>query len=287
MLKTILEQSCLYLPLALGMHLSFNLLKIADLGIEASYLLGAIVATKIMLLLPMTGVTLLTALIVAGITGALIGLATSMLTLYGKVSPLLSGIIAIGITQSLAYIVLQGSHQSLPSMSLSFLQTFGSAALVLGFIGLLSITHLGYTLVAYGVNQDFFTHHGISQKFVYSTGLVVSNALGGLSGFLVASTQGFADLTMAQGIPLTALCILTLGILLSTLITTRSKIILFLAAPLVGTISYFLLQHTLLKLGVTSSYFPALQGLMLVACIIILALRQNLTSLKSSSRSNI
>jgi putative ABC transport system permease protein len=124
-------------------------------------------------------------------------------------------------------------------------------------------TQLGYSLGVYGNNPVFFSHYGISRSYVFIGGVLTANALAGLSGYLFAQANNFAELTMGFGKPLLCITVLVLG---KIMIPHTQQTILI---PLTGTIIYFTMQQLLLKVGFNLKYFTALQSLIVLICLIL------------------
>ena len=251
MFSILAENYSIYLPLALGAYISFNVLNVPDLSIESAYLMGGLIAWKISLITPLDPYLLFFAgLVAACFSGALIGALSSFITRFCAIAQVLSGIIVIGLVHGVAYFISQGAHHTISGGTMGVPLVTLVASLFFVLTVLFLRTQIGYTVSIFGINASFFKYHKISDWFVYSVGLAVSNGLAGVSGFLVARNHGFVDLGMAQGIPLMGLCILTIGSLFAPKSTFKMPLI-----PVVGTFGYLLLQHFILRLGVTSFYF--------------------------------
>lgn len=274
----ILEQFLMYIPLMMGSYISFNLLAVPDFSIESAYLIGAICAIKILPLLitaPLV-IQLIIACIIACITGSISGLFSGTLTKYLRLNHALSAIITLGLFQGASYFLLGGGHMSLNNYNnpLELLTIFTRSPELIALLFVIAIfilalratifTQLGYCLAAYGYNNRFFSNYGISSNFIFITGLMLSNACAGLSGFLVTQSNGYIDASMGFGLPLLCLSTLMLG---SLLVPTHKVINLKL--PLIGLLAYLFLQQMLLKAGFTSIYFSAAQALIILAGTIL------------------
>lgn len=264
-----LEQSCLYFPLVLGAYISISLMKLPDLSIEAAYLFGALLATRVMLMdiaFP-NAVILPVVLLVSVIGGIAVGCISSTLTRYAKIPHLLSSILTVGLFHGLSQLILGSSMVSLskfadimvigdwfvkyPELPLLFLIMVG----LLGSGYFFFKTQLGYSFAVFGDNPHFFEHHRISTNYVVMTGIMLANGLAGLSGYFVAQTSGFVDINAGHGIALFCITALILG-------KTFSFTNKFLAVrvPLVGTLSYFVIIQLLLQVGFNQKYFTMVQA---------------------------
>jgi putative ABC transport system permease protein len=90
----------------------------------------------------------------------------------------------------------------------------------------------------------------------------MSNALAGVSGFLVAQSNSFVDMGMGAGLPLVCLTALILG---RSLI--RSRTVISSVPPLCGLVLYFVLQQALLTAGFDLRYFMAVQAIVVIVVL--------------------
>lgn len=283
-LLVIIEQSLMHLPLVLGAYISFSLLKVPDLSIESAYVVGAVFGSQ--LLLHATQLPLLVlcigVLLASCLGGALVGVVSSVLTQKGKLPHLLSSIITSGLFHGInqfispVYVSLSGApnqltllYGSIQHPELPMLFVIG--LLVFGAIALLFATQLGYAYAVYGDNPQFFSNYGISTAYVFITGIMLANALSGLSGYLFAQSNSFLELNMGYAKALFCITALILG----KSIVRNSKAFSALI-PLAGTVAYFVLQQLLIKVGFNLKYFTAVQAC-IVAAIVLYSYRTTST----------
>jgi len=280
LLVIVLEQALLHLPFIIGSYISFSLLKVPDLSIESAYVCGAVMASRVLVCMPHLSIasSLFLVLVAAMIGGVIVGFISSLLTQYGRFPHLLSSIVATGLFQGInlylspVYLSLAPFNNPLACCNLIqyhpelCMVGIVSLMIVLG-ISLLLATQLGYSFGVYGNNPQFFNHYGISTPFVFITGIVIANGLGGLSGYLFAQSNNFVELGMGTGKSLLGLSALILG---KGIIRSGSSYSL--RVPLVGTGIYFLMQQLLLKIGFDLKYFTAVQAL-IILCILFYSYR--------------
>jgi len=277
----VLEQSMIYLPIALGAYISFSLLKVPDLSLETAYLMGAFFAG--LALQVMHGYSMFISLpvvVVASIFGGvLVGLTSSCITYFGNIPHLLSSIITFGLWNgfflfcSQPYVSLAKFHNVLtifpyiawhPEM-LALIMINCSMLLLLIY---LLQKQLGYSFAIFGQNPEFFKHFKISTGYVFITGIVIANGLAGLAGFFFAQTNNLIDVNMGIGKSLFCITALILG---RSLYENKKVSI---SIPCVGVISYFFLQQILLKVGFNLKYFTMIQSL-LVFIILLFFYKNN------------
>lgn len=270
------EQALIYIPLVMGSFVSISLMKIPDLSLESAFTAGAITAYQLLKLqLNISNYILLPLVICAScIGGMVVGLVSSYLTSYCRFPHLLSSIITTGLFHGINLLVLGTCNVSFINCSNPLMinvvdgyvqerYTIVMVILILyALFALLTRGQLVFSFSIYGRNKKFFERHGISERYVFMMGVILSNGLVGISGFLCSYTQGFVDTGMGMGIALLALTALILGkVLLSQRMT--------LYIPLVGTLAYFIIQQTLLHVGFDLKFFTTVQALLVLFILVI------------------
>ena len=265
----IAEQVFLYFPLMLGAYISISLMKMPDLSIESAYIFGAILAAKVLPIHYVIPMWLLFIFVIfaAMIGGIIVGSVSSFFTQFARIPHLLSSILTIGLFHGINQFVLESANVSLmayknPLTCIAyFIRNPELPLLLLTFVCLIWLgyvflkTQLGYSLVVFGNNQRFFENYGISKAFVCCAGIMVANALAGLSGYFVAQSSGFVDVNSGFGIALFSVTTLILG---KTFFFAKKPFSIF--VPVVGIIAYCVIQQLLLKVGFNLKYFTMIQS---------------------------
>lgn len=270
----ILEQSLINFPLILGAYISISLMKLPDLSIESAYVFAALTTAKALHSLQFlpSGIALLILISISIMSGALVGLISSLLAQKSRIPYLLASIITVGIFHGMGQLLI-GVYVPLSSYKnmlvlewipfhpeLPLLMTICLICICIAFY--FFKTALGYCIAAFGNNSSFFTHYGISTLYIFIAGIMAAHACAGLSGYLCAQSNGFADISM--GINKLLLCITVL--ILGKLVPLKKASFII---PLVGTLIYFSMQQLLLKIGFDLRYFTMIQALVIVIILII------------------
>jgi putative ABC transport system permease protein len=277
-LAIIMQQLCMHIPLALGAYISIALLKVPDLSLETAYVCGALFGAKMITALQgMPPTIILPAAMIAGcVGGALVGLTSSILTQKAQLPHLLSTIITAGIFHGLNQLIA-ASYISLSSypnpLALlpgvahqpELLTLMLIAGVIIGLCAFLLRTQLGYACAVYGNNPDFFKHYGVSTSFIFITGIVISNSLAGMGGYLFAQSNGFAELNVGVGKILLCLTALIIG---KALIKSNRPITM--RSALIGTAFYFVIQQLLLRVGFNLKYFTMVQSIIVLIILVTL-----------------
>ena len=270
-----IDQAMVYVPMAIGAFISISLMKIPDISLESAFTAGAIVAYHVLKLnLDVNTYFLLPLVLVASFVGGMVvGAVSSILTAYCKFPHLLSSIITTGLFYGINLLVLGTCNASFNVCSNPFSSgavgthvheryyILAIVVIVYLLMRILCKSQLGVSFSIYGRNKNFFKRHGISERFVFMSGVILSNGFVGLSGFLCSYTQGFVDTGMGVGIALLAITTLILGKVL--LDSTHALYI-----PLVGSFAYFVIQQTLLHVGFDLKYFTTVQAFLVLIMLV-------------------
>jgi len=273
----IVEQIGLYIPLVLGAYLSISLMKIPNLSIEAAYVFGAIIASQVLMFEGNSGmVTLLLAVILSACGGAMVGIVAATLCQAAQFSHILSAIITMGLFHGIAQWVMGGAHVTIshlynPLRLLDVVKEFPELpVIVLIVVGVCLLfymflkTELGISCALYGDNIVFLKNYRMNQSYVVVAGMAISGALAGISGYMVAQSNGFADSTMGVGLPLLCLSSLIIGKSLY-----HSDRPIQMSSALVGVVGYFMVQTVLLRIGFDLRYFTSVQAILVATLLII------------------
>lgn len=267
MIFSILEQALIFLPLVIGAYFTISLLKLPDFSIESAYLFGA-VAAFLAKDLPFP-LVLLSA--IGG--GIIVGTTVCFFNQVLQIPFLLAAIVTNGLFHGLTQYLLGtsvSSFQLVLAIQEFTLLSFVAVILILIF-GFLARSQLGYALAIYGNNPQFFKNHTISGRYVVFSGVLLGHGSAGISGFLFAQSNGFVDLSMNFGIILLCLTAMLIGKLFMTL--QRPNLLV----PIVGIIAFFLIQQSLLRMGLNLKYFNAFQALFILAILYFRHRKKSLT----------
>lgn len=252
-----ISQGLLWAIMALGVFLTFRVLDIADLSVEGTFPLGAAVAATMI----DAGSCVWTAMLLATIAGCLGGTVTALLTTKLKIPALLSGILTMIGLYSVNLMIMGKANIPLLRADTIFTLTqdaFGlsptMATLLVGFVATSLVgvvmywffgTVLGTAIRATGCNAQMARAQGVNTNIMVILGLLISNGLVGLSGALVAQSNGFADVGMGTGTIVIGLASVIIG---EVLFGTRS-FKNWLISVVLGSIVYRAVIAIVLELG--------------------------------------
>ncbi|MCK1234568.1 ABC transporter permease [Streptococcus uberis] len=279
MIISAVSQGLLWGVLGLGIYLTFRILNFPDMTTEGSFPLGGAVAVTAL----NQGLNPILATVLGMAAGALAGLITGLLYTKGKIPTILAGILVMTSCNSIMLMVMGRANLGLHDLKrLQDYLPFSSEVnnLLMGFLAVLVIiflliyflyTDLGQAYIATGDNREMAKSFGIHTDRMEMMGLLVSNALIGLSGALVSQQDGYADVSKGIGVIVIGLASIIIGeVLYSTGLTLFERLV----AIIVGSILYQFLIMLVIALGFNTNYLKLFSAIVLALCLMVPVLRQ-------------
>lgn len=283
------EQGFAYGVAALGVFITFRVLRFPDLTVDGSFVTGAAIASS---LLTSTGIDPFLALAIAFGAGCVAGAVTGLLHTRLGIADLLAGVLSMIMLYSINLRIM-----GRPSISLLRVTTLSDlverALSPLGVTAILVVlggltlavkfaldaffrTEFGLALRATGDNEAMIVAQGVNTKTMKVFGLALSNGLVALSGALVAQYSGFADVGMGVGTIVTGLAAVIIG---GSLIRSR-RIGWMTTSVLVGSLIYrvavmFALRYGYL-VGFQASDLKLVTSLLVIVALVVPTLRERL-----------
>ena len=273
------SQGLLWGLMVLGVYITYRLLDIADLTVDGSFALGA--CTCVIMIVNF-GADPLFAIVVATISGLIAGMITGILHTIFEIPAILAGILTqislwsvnLGIMGKSNIPLLKSETVFSRFINFSGVNTNLANLLIGIFIAILAIislywffgTEIGSALRATGNNEAMIRALGVNTNFAKVLGLMISNALVGLSGGLVAQSQKYADINMGTGAIVIGLAAIVIGeVLMGKFINFIFKF----SSAVVGSMVYFLIRAVVLQLGLNANYMKALSAILVFIALAI------------------
>lgn len=271
--QAILLQALPFIPLAIGIAISYNILRATDMTLDGSFVLGAAVFAKCVV----SNISPTFACIFAMFAGAIAGMMTAFIQRGGRVDPLLSGILATFILSSINLIIMNKPNIGLLSTPTLLSQAFNVSdlaaigvltSLVLLIclpIFLLLKSRYGLRLRAFGDNPTLLKRLGKNIELYRLSGFALTNCLAAYAGCLTAQSIGYADIGMGFGMTLTGIGAIILGHLCvqKFLKVQYFRIGMELVACLLGILLYFISLNFLLRINIDPIYLKMILGILL------------------------
>jgi putative ABC transport system permease protein len=205
-----IEIGLVFALVALGVLISFRMLRFPDLTVDGSFPLGGAVAATLIGM----GVDPFAATAAAIAAGAVAGLITGWLNVSLKIMDLLASILMMIALYSINLRIMGRPNVPLiteptvftallPGMWPDYVER---PLMLLGVVIVIKLaldwffsTETGLAIRATGANPRMARAQGIATGRATLVGMAISNALVGLAGALFAQTQGGADISMGIG----------------------------------------------------------------------------------------
>lgn len=282
-----LELGLIYGLVALGVLITFRILRFPDLTVDGSFPLGGAVAATLIAM----GCDPFLATGAAVLAGAAAGLVTGLLNIKLGIMDLLASILVMTALYSINLRIMGGPNISLLQQSTVFstlqLQSLTESQfkpflmLIIVIIAKLLLdffftTRLGLAIRATGSNARMSRSHGVNTGWMVMGGVALSNALVALAGALFAQSQGVADSSMGIGTIVIGLAAVIVG---ESILPSRRIVLLTLSA-IIGAILYRLFIALALEadwLGLAAQDLNLITAVLVTIALVIPKLKCALT----------
>lgn len=298
LLISALSQGMLYAPMALGVFITFRILKTPDLTVDGSFVFGMTACAAVTI----AGHPVL-ALFAGAAAGALAGLCTALLQTRLRIEPILAGILVAAGLYTVNYAVLGGQsnlylqyqtvnaagapvNESSPTIYKNFAALFAGTdspllgadaqvliltlAIVAVLTAVLSVfffTRPGMAIRATGDNEEMVRSSSINADLTRTAGVMLANALVALSGALLCQQQRYADLNCGSSMLVMGLAAVIIG---RALFGDRGIVGGLLSAA-AGSLLYRVIVQAAYKIEMPS-YAVKLLSTLIVVCALALPL---------------
>lgn len=298
LLISALSQGMLYAPMALGVFITFRILKTPDLTVDGSFVFGMTACAAVTI----AGHPVL-ALFAGAAAGALAGLCTALLQTRLRIEPILAGILVAAGLYTVNYAVLGGQsnlylqyqtvnaagapvNESSPTIYKNFTALFAGVdspllgadaqvlLLTLVIVAVLTVglsvfffTRPGMAIRATGDNEEMVRSSSINADLTRTAGVMLANALVALSGALLCQQQRYADLNCGSSMLVMGLAAVIIG---RALFGDRGIVGGLLSAA-AGSLLYRVIVQAAYKIEMPS-YAVKLLSTLIVVCALALPL---------------
>jgi putative ABC transport system permease protein len=273
-----MELGLVYSLLAFGTFISYRILRVADLTVDGSFVLGAAASAMLTLEgMPFAGI------LAAMAAGAIAGVITALLQTKMGIQPILAGILTMTGLYSINLMVM-GGKANIPLLNNTNIFTpaenFGGRAykiivltaiitLIFMLLNWFFRTLLGLSIRATGDNEDMCKASSINTDLVKIVGFALSNSIVALSGALLAQMQQSADVNMGSGMVVISFASLIIG----SAIIKNKNITMGLLSVVIGSIVYRLIIAIILTTNFPPSYLKLISALVVITALSIPTLK--------------
>ena len=286
-----IEEGFIYAFVALGLFISYKILKIADMTTDGTFVLGAAVSSRFI----MNGNPFL-GLIFAILAGMFAGLITAFLQTKLKIQSILAGIITMTGLYSVNLFVQGGlpnlfynNEKTIFSMGKNLFGNY-SVLIILLFVCIITAavliyffaTQIGLSVRATGDNNKMIEASSINPFYTISVGLAMSNGLVALSGALLSQKTTQGDINIGTGVVVMGLASIVIG----TSIFRSSKIYVGIIGAIIGSIIYRLIFTIAIKYTSDVGYLKIVTAAILTVFISYPMIKSNISQRKELTKRN-
>ncbi len=297
--------------MALGVHLTYRILDVADLSVEGTITTGGAIAASLIA----SGANPWLAVLAAFFGGIIGGFITGILHTKLKIPALLAGILTMTACYSINLRIMGKANVPLPSTGSKKVETVFTpfinlfqniagdyskddpmawlfdiitnknfSAVILGLLFVIAVsiiiywffgTELGSAIRATGNNQKMVRAQGINTSFMIIICLMLSNGLVAMAGALIAQYQAFADIQMGIGSIVIGLASLIIGEVLIGTKTLKSKLV----AIAVRAEVYRNIIALVMKLGMEANDLKLFTAITVAICLSLPMFKDGINSL--------
>ncbi|CDZ94312.1 ABC transporter permease [Pseudomonas saudiphocaensis] len=282
-----LEVGLIFGLVALGVFISFRLLRFPDLTVDGSFPLGGAVCAVLIA----NGTDPFLATLIAAAAGALAGMVTAVLNVHLRIMDLLASILMMIALYSINLRIMGRPNIPLimePTMfsilQPEWLSDYVARPLILLVVVIAAkilldmyfATRQGLAIRATGSNPRMARSQGVNTGAMVILGMAISNALVGLAGAMFVQTQGGADISMGIGTIVIGLAAVIIG---ESIIPARRIFYLTLAVVFGAVIYRFFIALALNSdfIGLQAQDLNLITAVLVVIALVIPLIKQRLT----------
>ena len=276
MIISAFSQGTIWAVMGLGIYITFRILNAPDMTTEGSFVLGGAIGAQMLYF----NIDPFTTLLISFLAGMAAGAITGFLVTRLKINPLLAGIITMTGIYSINLKIMGKANMSLSTVTtlknaiagLSLPRNVDTIVIVLivvaAIIFLLTYffkTEMGQALIATGDNMQMAKSLGIETSEMTMLGYMLANGLIAVSGYIVSTDNGYADIQMGVGTVVIGLASIIIGEVLFRNVKLGVRFITI----LVGSIIYRLLLTIVLMMNFEANDFRLFSAIIVALCLAV------------------
>lgn len=276
MIISAFSQGTIWAVMGLGIYITFRILNAPDMTTEGSFVLGGAIGAQMLYF----NIDPFTSLLISLLAGMAAGAVTGFLVTRLKINPLLAGIITMTGIYSINLKIMGKANMSLSTVTTLKTAIAGLSlprnvdTIVIGLIIVAAIiflltyffkTEMGQALIATGDNMQMAKSLGIETSEMTMLGYMLANGLIAVSGYIVSTDNGYADIQMGVGTVVIGLASIIIGEVLFRNVKLGVRFITILA----GSIIYRLLLTIVLMMNFEANDFRLFSAIIVALCLAI------------------
>lgn len=276
MIISAFSQGTIWAVMGLGIYITFRILNAPDMTTEGAFVLGGAIGAQMLYF----NIDPFTTLLISFLAGMAAGAITGFLVTRLKINPLLAGIITMTGIYSINLKIMGKANMSLSTVTTLKTAIAGLSlprnvdTIVIGLIVVAAIiflltyffkTEMGQALIATGDNMQMAKSLGIETSEMTMLGYMLANGLIAVSGYIVSTDNGYADIQMGVGTVVIGLASIIIGEVLFRNVKLGARFITI----LVGSIIYRLLLTVVLMMNFEANDFRLFSAIIVALCLAI------------------
>jgi putative ABC transport system permease protein len=277
------SQGVLWGIMTMGVFITFKVLDFPDMTVDGSFALGGSVSAVLIV----GGANPLLSLGAAFLAGGAAGIVTGLLHTKLKIPGILAGILSMialysinirvmgrANTPLLGVTTLMSSIEGVTGMSKTAVSLVAGvifSAIITAALYWFFGTEMGSSIRATGSNETMIRALGVDTDRMKIIGLFLADALVGLSGALVAQSQGYADVGMGTGTIVIGLASIIIG---EVFFGKERSFWVKLVSCIFGSVVYRIIIAIVLQLGLKSTDLKLLTAIIVAIALAIPVVRQ-------------
>lgn len=276
MIISAFSQGTIWAVMGLGIYITFRILNAPDMTTEGSFVLGGAIGAQMLYF----NIDPFTSLLISLLAGMAAGAVTGFLVTRLKINPLLAGIITMTGIYSINLKIMGKANMSLSTVTTLKTAIAGLSlprnvdTIVIGLIIVAAIiflltyffkTEMGQALIATGDNMQMAKSLGIETSEMTMLGYMLANGLIAVSGYIVSTDNGYADIQMGVGTVVIGLASIIIGEVLFRNVKLGVRFITI----LVGSIIYRLLLTIVLMMNFEANDFRLFSAIIVALCLAV------------------
>lgn len=283
MMISAFSQGTIWAVMGLGIYITFRILNAPDMTTEGSFVLGGAIGAQMLYF----DIDPFTTLLISFLAGMAAGAITGFLVTRLSINPLLAGIITMTGIYSINLKIMGKANMSLSTVTTlksaiaSFSLPRNVDTIVIGLVIMAVIillltyffkTEMGQALIATGDNIQMAKSLGIETSEMTMLGYMLANGLIAISGYIVSTDNGYADIQMGVGTVVIGLASIIIGEVLFRNVKLGVRFITI----LIGSIIYRLLLTIVLMLNFEANDFRLFSAIIVALCLAIPTIQNRL-----------
>lgn len=283
MMISAFSQGTIWAVMGLGIYITFRILNAPDMTTEGSFVLGGAIGAQMLHF----NIDPFTTLLISFLAGMAAGAITGFLVTRLRINPLLAGIITMTGIYSVNLKMMGKANVSLSTVNTLKTAIAGLSlprnvdTIVIGLVVVAAIiflltyffkTEMGQALIATGDNMQMAKSLGIETSEMTMLGYMIANGLIAISGYIVSTDNGYADIQMGVGTVVIGLASIIIGEVLFRNVKLGVRFITI----LIGSIIYRLLLTIVLMLNFEANDFRLFSAIIVALCLAIPTIQNKL-----------